>query len=165
MFVETDNLRVVGSHHQHDLRATELDEQSLALGHQLSNDTATAVSIVYGEVGHPAAMSVIPDHGGAKDVAGVFDHEKQVGLHGELALDVLVRIIPGTSQATRLPERDDGFGVGAIECANHAVGRAKSSVRTVKTWRTSFSCVRVSTRSMVLPRSGRDLDAVTDSTV
>ena len=72
-------------------------------------------------------MTVIAAHGGGDDFALVLSDEEKFGLHGELALDVLERIVPWPGQPAGLPEGDDRVGIAAFKGADMHEGQPARS--------------------------------------
>jgi hypothetical protein len=63
-------------------------------------------------------MPLVAGHGRGHQLAVDLTHQKQLGLYLQLALDVLVWIVPGAGQVAALPEVDDGSLVGELEGAD-----------------------------------------------
>lgn len=69
-------------------------------------------------------MPVIAAHGGGDDGPIQFADKEQLGLHRELALDVLERIVPRAGEAAGLPQGDHRICVAAFEGTDvHEVSR------------------------------------------
>ena len=69
------------------------------------------------EVVHPPAVTVETDHRRRHELVVDGSDEKQLGLLGELAGDVPVRVVPRSNQPGLDPQGDHGIGVGFGEGA------------------------------------------------
>src|SRR4051794_37135711 len=104
---ECRRLLVAGADLDVDLRAAEGEQTVLDVSEETAADASPLPARRDGDVVDPAAVAVIAGHRGGHQLAPVLAHEEQLGLHRQLALDVLARVVPGPGQAALLPERDD----------------------------------------------------------
>src|SRR5581483_221684 len=92
--VELDDRGVRGPHLEVDLWAPLGPQPPLDLGHDRPAVALALVGRIDAEVVDPATVAVVPGHRRGDDRAGLDPDQEQVGPDGELAADVLARVVP-----------------------------------------------------------------------
>src|SRR5581483_5551632 len=116
--VELDDRGVRGPHLEVDLWAPLGPQPPLDLGHDRPAVALALVGRIDAEVVDPATVAVVPGHRRGDDRAGLDPDQEQVGPDGELAADVLARVVPRPGQPAPLPQGDHRPFVGRLERAD-----------------------------------------------
>ena len=69
----------------------------------------------HGKIVHPAAMPFVSSHHRCDHSFIDNADQEQLGLYGELAGDVLMRVVPRPREAAFFPQRDDSGLIGTLE--------------------------------------------------
>ncbi len=103
-FIERDHVRVFRAHLQIDLRcaarATIAPSLPSFAGHSPACGYPASLQII-----DPSAMAFVPRHHRRDNLAIALANQKQFRLHGQLALDVLPRIVPRAREIALAPKR------------------------------------------------------------
>ena len=97
-----------GANLQINFRAAGVAKEAFGFGDDGAGQAMPLVFGINGQIVEPAAMAFVASHHAGDDTAIEQADQKQVGAHGEFALDVLVRVIPWSDEVASPPEGNDG---------------------------------------------------------
>src|SRR5262245_43874538 len=105
--IELDRFGIGFADLQVQLRAAALQKRLLHVLHQRAAEPSASQPRRHGQVIDPAAMPFVTRHHARHDRAVGHADQEELGLHRELARDVLARVVPRAREPTFFPERDD----------------------------------------------------------
>lgn len=101
--VKIHSLSIARAHLDIDLRAAEEVQPLLGCGDNLPTETLSAAAWVNGKVIEPTPVPLVAGHDACDNSVIKGPNQEEFGLHGKLALDILVWIVGASEQLATFP--------------------------------------------------------------